>query len=155
MKRYGVMMACLLAGCGYETGRVYAVDQVAVPIFGNDSDRRINEFELTEAVVRQMQTAGLTVNPENPRHRLRGRILKIDQARLAEDRDSNVIVGSFGLALEIRVIDETTGRVVVEPTVRRFAAAFAASRGQSLETARAQVFDEAGDWVLEQLERAW
>lgn len=155
MKYVATTVLCLLAGCGYETGRVYAINQVDVPMFGNDSDRRINEFELTETVVREMQSGGLTVNPESPRFRLEGRILKIDQPRLAEDRDSNVIVGSFGMRLELKVVDVSSGRVVVGPNVQGFTAAFAQSRGQSVETARAQVFDEASEWVMEQLERAW
>ena len=67
-----VVPALLLAaaGCGYQVGRLYQVDNVSVPIFENDSDRRINEFELTETVVREMQAHGLTINPRDPRYRL-------------------------------------------------------------------------------------
>ena len=68
----GPALLLAAAGCGYHVGRLYQVDNVSVPIFGNDSDRRINEFELTETVVREMQAHGLTVNPRDPHdwHRL-------------------------------------------------------------------------------------
>lgn len=143
------------AGCGYTTGRLYAYDHLAVPIFENDSARRINEFDMTDVVVRELQANGISVNPPSPRYRLDGRIVVIDQPRLAEDRDSNVVVGSFSVVVEIRVVDPATDREVVEWVNRRFAASFALGRGQTLETARAQVFDQVAKWVMEQLEEKW
>jgi hypothetical protein len=155
MKHVLWILLAALAGCGYTAGRLYAYDNLAVPIFQNDSARRINEFDLTDAVVRELQSSGVTVNPASPRHRLEGRITAIEQPRLAEDRDSNVIVGSFSVVVEIRVVDPADGRELVKWINRRFAASFAVGRGQTLETARAQVFDQVAKWVMEQLEEKW
>lgn len=149
------LLLAALAGCGYTTGRLYAYDALAVPIFENEDARRINEFGLTDAVVRELQSNGVAVNAASARHRLEGRIVAIDQPRLAEDRDSNVIVGSFSVLVEIRVVETATDREVVEWINRRFAASFAVGRGQTLETARAQVFDQIAKWVMEQLEESW
>jgi hypothetical protein len=143
------------AGCGYQVGQLHRVDDVAVPIFENSSDRRINEFDLTEAVAREMQVNGITVNPPQARYRLEGEIDTIEQPRVAEDRVSTVTVSSFSVVVRVTLKDAQTGQTVRGPSAKRFTAPFAPGRGQTADSARAQAFDAAAKWVVEQLEESW
>lgn len=145
----------LAAGCGYQTGNLYRVDHVSVPIFENTSDQRINEFDLTDVVVREIQAGGVLVNPAAPRYVLKGRISLIDQPHGAEDREGRVTVGGFAVGVTVELIDARTRQAVRPMATRVFSASFAIGRGQTLETARAQVFDRIAKWVMEQLEKGW
>ena len=66
MNRTWPLLALLLAGCGYVVGSPFRPDvrSVAVPIFQNDTYRKGVEFQLTEAVQKEMQQRGLQIAEE-------------------------------------------------------------------------------------------
>ena len=82
MNRTWPLLALLLAGCGYVVGSPFRPDvrSVAVPIFQNDTYRKGVEFQLTEAVQKEMQQRGLQIAEEPYADtRLTGKIVEIQK----------------------------------------------------------------------------
>lgn len=147
-------LALLAAGCGYRSRGTYAYGRVEVPVFGNDSDRRLNEFELTETVVREMQSNGIVVNDTNSPYVLTGRIVRITEPRVVEGRTSQVLVSSESVTIDIRVVERATGEEVVKQRITE-SAPFATNRGQTAETTRREVFDRVAKRVVQALAAGW
>ena len=83
-----LLAAALLAGCGYTTKPPFRTDirTVAVPIFTNDSFYQGIEFDLTEAVKKEIeaQSPYKVTGTDSADTILRGKITKVVQTVLAE-----------------------------------------------------------------------
>jgi hypothetical protein len=142
------------AGCGYQVGGLYPDREVRVDSFGNDSERRTHEFELTGTVIRELTSRGFRVNGAGSPPVLRGRILDMRTPSVVDQVDTDdTIVGSLTVRLEIvltgpdgreRWRDERTERVTYVP-----------SRAESFETARREAFDRLARWILTHFEKDW
>lgn len=146
--------AVLVTGCGYRIGNLYEVRGVSVPVFNNQTERRLSEFELTNAVIRDIRACGVAVNRPDTDWELRGEITDIDQPTVVEGRQDVVIVGSVDVKIQVELIDKKTGQTLWKDS-RRETAPFSQSRGRSLETARAEVFDRLARWIVSKLEKDW
>ena len=106
IRRLPLLLGLAVASCGYEVGNLYEIRDVKVDIFENNSERRTHEFDLTEAVVREMSARGIRVNARDAAYILKGRILDIRTPSVVDQKNTDqVVVGSLLFSLEIRLID--------------------------------------------------
>ncbi len=150
-----VLLTLLLgASCGYSAGGMYEYRAVKVAIFDNKDERRLHEFDLTRAVVRELQADGIRVNSSDARVEVQGSIQEITQPTAVEGKQDVVVVGTVVFRLQIVVREITSGRELkVDERVE--SASFSTARGESLETARQEAFDKLARWVATKLEKDW
>jgi len=154
IRRLPLLLALAAASCGYEVGNLYDVRDVKVDIFENNSERRTHEFDLTDAVVREMAARGIRVNARDAAYTLKGRILDIRTPSVVDQKNTDqVVVGSLLFSLEIRLIDAHGTELWKD--LRNETSSFTTSRGESFETARQKVFDRLARWVVAHLEKQW
>jgi hypothetical protein len=154
IRRLPLLLALAAASCGYEVGNLYDVRDVKVDIFENNSERRTHEFDLTDAVVREMAARGIRVNARDAAYTLKGRILDIRTPSVVDQKNTDqVVVGSLLFSLEIRLIDAHGTELWKD--IRNETSSFTTSRGESFETARQKVFDRLARWVVAHLEKQW
>lgn len=152
----------LLGGClwDYTWGGGYrpSVRTVAVPIFDNKSIRRGHEFDLTQAVAREIVTRTpyrIVADPAQADVVVRGTIVQFTQPALALGVTDTVVQGSVRIEIEVRLVEGRTGKVVAEPAPYAEWASLVPARGETLDTARAEVLDKLARWVVRQLEEPW
>lgn len=153
MIRAALVAGFLASSCGYQVGGLYAVHAVRVETFDNVSERRTHEFDLTEAVVRELAARGMRVNAHDAEVTLRGRILDIRNPAVVEGKLDVQVVGSLQLRVEIQ-LEDREGKVRWRDE-RTEAVSFAVARGESLESARREVFDRLARWVVVHFEKEW
>jgi len=154
IRRLSFLLALACSSCGYEIGNLYEIRDVKVDIFQNDSDRRTQEFDLTDAVVHEILARGIRVNARDAAYTLKGKILEIRTPSLVDQKNTDlVIVGSLLFTLEIRLIDANGNDVWKDS--RSDSASFTAARGESFESARQKVFARLARWVVSHLEKQW
>jgi hypothetical protein len=154
MRRLPVLLFLGCVSCGYEIGNLYEIRDVKVDIFDNNSERRTQEFDLTDVVVHEIAARGIRVNARDAAYTLKGKIIDVRTPAVVDQRNTdNVIVGSALFALEIRLLD-ANGNEVWRDT-RSESASYTAARGESFETAREKVFYRLAMWVVSHLEKAW
>lgn len=140
--------------CGYEIGNLYEIRDVKVDIFENNSERRTQEFDLTDAVVREIASRGIRVNARDAAYTLKGTILDLRTPSVVDQKNTaRTVVGSVALALEIRLIDAQGNEVWKDR--RTESGSFTALRGESFESARQKVFARLARWVVAHLEKQW
>ncbi|HUR38506.1 MAG TPA: LPS assembly lipoprotein LptE [Planctomycetota bacterium] len=154
IRRLPLLLALATASCGYEVGNLYEIRDVKVDMFDNQSERRTHEFDLTDAVVREISSRGIRVNAKDAAYTLKGRILDMRTPALVDEKGTDqVLVGSLLLSLEIRLIDANGTELWKDH--RAESASFTLARGESFETARQKVFDKLSRWVVSHLEKQW
>ena len=154
IRRLPLLLLPVLASCGYEIGNLYDIRDVKVDIFENTSERRTQEFDLTDAVVHEIAARGIRVNAKDAAYTLKGRILDIRTPSLVDQKSTDlVVVGSLLFSLEIRLMDANGNEVWKD--LRSESASFTAARGESFESARQKVFARLARWVVAHLEKAW
>ena len=144
----------LLGGCGYVAGGLYEFDAVRVRIVDNRSERRTHEFDLTQAIVRQLQSDGIRVNGRDATVELSGTIEDIAQPAAVEGAQDVVVVGAIVFRLSVVLKDISSGRELRRGE-RIESATFSSARAETSETARQQVFDRLARWVATRLEGEW
>lgn len=154
MRRALLPVLAALGACGYRVGGLYEVREVRLRIFDTQSERRTHEFDLTEAVARELLAKGIRVNASSARHELTGEIVDFDQPVAVVNERDVPIVGTVAIKLRIRLTDRETG-AVVRDAERVETAAFTNARFESAETARQEVFDRLARWISSNLETDW
>ncbi len=149
------LTAVTAASCGYQVGGLYEGyrEGVRVDIFDNLTERRTHEFELTQAVVRDMASRGIRVNVPGAPYRLAGRIRDMRTPSVVEGRADAVLVGSLRVLLEIEL--SRTGGEIVWKDQKAVEVPFASVRGESADTARREAFDRLARWVVSHFEKEW
>jgi hypothetical protein len=154
IRRLPLLLALATASCGYEIGNLYEIRDVKVEMFDNQSERRTHEFDLTDAVIREISSRGIRVNAKDAAYTLKGRILDLRTPSVVDQAGTDqVLVGSLALTLEIRLIDANGTELWKDH--RGETASYTIARGESFETARQKVFDKLCRWVVAHLEKQW
>jgi len=154
IRRLLPLLAPVLFSCGYEVGNLYEVRDVKVDMFDNVSERRTQEFDLTDSVVREISARGIRVNARDAAYTLKGRILDIRTPSLVDQKNTDqVLVGSLTMTLEIRLID--TNGTELWKDQRTEASSITVQRGETFESARQKVFDRLARWTVTHLEKQW
>lgn len=150
-------LACGLFGCGYTTPTYLGPQgaSIAIPVFENKTDWRGGEFELTRAVVKNIQqrTPYRVAPKENADLILEGEILDHRTPGVLDDRADRVLQSQVMLQVSVRLVNKA-GEVLTEKN-SWFTADFCTLRGESEATACAEVTEKAARWVVTCLEAPW
>ncbi len=144
------------AGCGYSVGpdALYAHRSVRVDVADAMTERRTHEFDLTQAVIRQLQAGGVRVNAPDATARLKLVILDIREPALVQTDLDVVTVASVTFRVQLTIVDLATGRELGSDEHAE-SASFAPARGRTRDTARAEILDRTARWVASKLEKDW
>ena len=144
-----------LLGCNYRPVRWRPATGLRVPIFENQSDRRMNEFDLTDVVIRRLHAhTPYQINRADADLQLDGTIESIETPGRVEGRRDQVLVSDLQIELRIILKDLRTGRVVLDRrTLQR--ANFSRGRAETEQTVRAEVNERLAAWVVDQLQTPW
>jgi len=147
-----VLALASLASC-YTVGGLYETRQVKVKVFDNTTERRTQEFDLTNAVVHEMTARGLRVNgPEAP-VTLEGKIVDMRTPQVVSGDLNAVVVGAVSVRLQIRLVNTDGKEVWKDDTTQ--SASYSTARGQTFDSARAETYDRLARWVVAHFEKEW
>lgn len=149
----GALASLLVAGCGYRAGGLYEVEEISIPMFDNQTERRLHEFDLTQAVVREASQRGIRVSP-NASHELRGRIMDIDQPVVVPGPRDQVVAGAFSMKVEVWIVDRRNGKEMIREVVSQ-SATFDESRSRTVTDARQEVLDRLAKIIISKIEKNW
>jgi hypothetical protein len=162
------MLAGLSAsGCGYTIGNSFQHDvrTVYVPIATSEDYRRGPEFQLTEAVQKQIQqrTPFRLCKDEAADTKLTMKIKNIRKSVLGTTAQNDPRELQVQYAVEVTWEDLRTGRILaqqkvsIEPEVTRLFASgeFAPELGQSLATGTQVAIDKMARQVVDMMEAPW
>ena len=169
--RLALGLACLLGGlasggCGYNIGSAFSpgVRTVSVPIFQSDLFRRGIEFQLTEAVQKELKDRGLkVVEAPYAETRLSGKIVAYRKFKLSESRQDDPRQLQLSLTVLVTWEDLRTGEILnqqeiaLPPEAIALTAnsSFAPEVGQSLASANQQVVDHVARNIVNKMEMPW
>ncbi len=156
-----------LAGCGYMVGNGFRqeIRSVHVPVFTNDSRRRGLEFQLTDAVHKEIQNRShyRLAKPPEADTELKGRIVDVRKSVLGETRQDDPRELQITFAVEVTWVDLRNGRVLAEQRVPISPdlvhllsnSSFAPEVGQSLATAYQTAISQMARKVVDSMEAPW
>jgi len=162
-----LVVVLLLAGCGYLVGPAYQTEvrTVHVPIFTSDTFRRGVEFQLTEAVQKQIQirTPFRLAKPPYAETRLTGHLVEIRKDILGESRFDDPRELQLAYVVQVTWEDLRSGqvlsqqRIAISPDAVHLMAhaQFAPEVGQSLATGTQQAVDRLARQIVEMMEIPW
>ncbi|HUQ70106.1 MAG TPA: LptE family protein [Planctomycetaceae bacterium] len=164
---YILAILTTLSGCGYMVGNAYGpeVRTIEVPIFKNDSFRRGIEYQLTEAVQKEIQTRTPFRLAKGPGAdtRLTGQIVDIRKDVLGETQNDDPRELQMSVFVRVTWEDLRTGQLLASqevpldpqsiPLVGQ--AEFAPEVGQSLATATQDATDRLARQIVNMLETPW
>jgi len=138
---------------------------VAVPIFTSNSYRRGLEFQLTEAVQKQIQlrTPFRLEKEEYAETILTGKIINLRKKKLGENRFDDPRQLETTLIVKVSWEDVQTGKILaqqdidLEPEMIRLMteSSFAPEVGQSLATSQQEAIDRMARRIIDMMETPW
>jgi hypothetical protein len=162
-----LLLLLTIAGCEYNVGAPYQghIQSVHVPIFSSKSFRRGIEFELTEAVHKEIQNRThfrLTKTPYADT-RLTGEIVHLNKRSLGESAFDDPRELQLSLAVQVTWVDLRTGEILdqqnvpLEPELVHLISTgdFAPEIGQSLATAKHQALQKLARQIVQMMEAPW
>ncbi len=171
LARFALSLVCLLAGlvgggCGYTVGPAFSpgVRTVAVPIFKSQLFRRGIEFQLTEAVQKELKLRGLQVAKEPyAQTRLSGQIVSYRKFKVSESAQDDPRQLQLSLVVMVTWEDLRTGEILRQQEIAlppealalTSNASFAPEVGQSLASANQQVVDRVARDIVNKMEMPW
>lgn len=157
-------LSLLMGGCGYRMGHGFEpeIQSVYVPIFKSQSDRRGLEFQLTEAVQKeiQMRTPFRIVDEPAADTQLIGKIVNTRKRVAGETKDDDPRELQMTLTVEVRWENLKTGEILAQKRVpinqseiqliQR--SEFAPEVGQSLATSYQQLVERMARDIVDLME---
>lgn len=159
--------ALSLSGCGYIVGSPFNAEirTIHVPMFTSDTNRRGLEYQLTEAVQKQIQmrTHFRLVKEPQADTRLTGKLVTSRKSLLGLTQNSDPRELQLNLQVEITWVDQRTGEILrqqpidIPPELVQIAsqAEFAPEVGHSLATAEQQAVDRLARTIVDLMEMPW
>ena len=160
-------LVCALPGCGYTlaSGFNRDVKTVAIPIFENTTNRRGIEFQLTEAVQKEVtkRTPYRLAKGLEADTRLTGKIVGFRKDVLGETRYDDPRELQISLMVEVKWEDLRTGQVLAQQEIPLSPDAIplasqsemAPEIGQSLATAMDDAFQMLARKIVNLMETPW
>lgn len=162
-----MLLAFTLSGCGYAVGPAFdnEVHTVYVETFNTDLFRRDLEFQLTEAIQRQVQTQTplRLASCADADTKLSGRIVSSRKHTLGQSSYDEARQLELDLRIHVTWVDQRTGELLQEqevalaPDVVHLMSEgdFAPEVGQSLATAYQVALDEMAREIVQMMETPW
>lgn len=161
-------IGCFTAvGCGYMIGDSFPqqVESVHVPTFRSETNRRGIEYQLTEAVQREIKqrSSMRLAKPPFAQTRLTGRIVEMSKSVVGETQFDDARELQLRLAVEVKWEDLRTGQILAQQRIALPAdlrqaeatAEFAPELGHSLATGSSDVVSELATRIVDMMELAW
>lgn len=162
-----VSLVSLLSGCGYMVGNGFGpeIRSVSVPIFQNDTYRRNIEYQLTEAVQKEIQnrTPFLLARGDQADTKLTGRIVEVRKDVLGETRFDDPRELQLTIMIRTKWEDLRSGQILAQqevplspddiPVIGQ--AEFAPEVGHSLATATQDSVTRLARRIVNMMETAW
>lgn len=161
MKRVILALAAVaLTGCGYTTGSLVAdrYHTIAVPVFDNTTRRHDLEYELTRAVVEEIQTRTSlrVVGPsDSPDLVLKGSLVDVDEDVLSHRDNQRIRESAYFLTAEVEFVDGRTGAPVIKKDRLTERESFVPDLGETVTTARETAGRALAEKIVHRLESAW
>ncbi len=149
-----LLFPLLLLCCNYKAGGLLVHQRVGLEILDNRSERRVNEFDLSSLLAREMVGAGIVVNSPEAPVKLVGQIVNIYEPGIVETGQDDVLVGSVRIQLELSLVKTGSNEVIWKDT-RIESALFSGVRQESSDTAKQEVFARLARWAVSKLEKDW
>jgi hypothetical protein len=161
------LTALSACGCGYAVGNSYHRDitSVCVPVFTTDDYRRGPEFQLTEAVQKQIQqrTPFRLVSETSADTKLTGKIVHIQKMPLDQTRYNDSRELQVQYRVNVTWEDLRTGRILAQQNVSldpdvvhlMTTGDFAPEVGQSLATATQQAMEKMARQIVDMMQAPW
>ena len=163
----GCLLVLLLSGCGYTVGNGFSPDikTVSVPIFENDTYRRGLEYQLTEAVQKEIQnrTPYRLARGTDADTRLTGRIMQVRKDVLGENNNDDPRQLQFSIMVRVTWENLRTGEILAQnevpvapeaiPLITQ--AGFAPELGQSQATATQSAINQLAKHIINMMEAPW
>lgn len=129
------------------------ISSVAIPIFENQTLYRGFEFDLTRALVREIQTkTTLKVRElKDADSILTGEILKFRQPVLSEDSFDRIKEVQIRLTIHFHWVERHTGKTLAEHTITE-SSEFATPRGENLATSTQEAFLRVAERIVNLME---
>lgn len=156
-----VTAACAaLSACGYTTKSLVPEQYrtIAVPVFANETKRHDVEWELTRAVVEEIQgRTHLRVVGEDdaPDLVLRGRLKDAEETTLSRSDYQRLREGAYFLSAEVDVTDRRTNGAVVKNRVVTERESYVPAVGEDVRTSRAEASRALAERIVRTLESSW
>lgn len=162
----GILLA-VLGGCGYTTRPMYPthIRTVYVPMFDSALYRRGLEFQLTEAVIKEIEqkTPYKVVQEPNADTRLSGRIVSLEKRVLSETPGDDPREIGVHYAVKVTWEDLRLGTVLSQQTVPLDSgivrvsetSSFVPEVGQSFSTATAKATAKLAERIVAMMEEPW
>lgn len=163
----GLLVVACLSGCGYTVGKDFRTDiqSVAVPIFENTTNRQGIEYQLTEAVQKEITkrsnyrlSKGLNADT-----RLTGKIIGFRKDVLGETAQDDPRELQVTIMVQVRWEDLRTGELIAEqelpltpdPIPMTSQSEFSPELGQSLATAMEDNLNLMARKIVNLMEVPW
>jgi hypothetical protein len=146
----------LLDGCGYRTFGAASfgeVNTIFVPIFENYSFRRGYEFQLTEAVIEQIQREGTfrVASRDEADSELQVAIMEYTEPVLLEDAKDQVLEAEAMVSIQLVWRDLRNGSLLLKEDSLRVAAPFIVPLGGDEPTARNEAFKRMAEIIVDSI----
>ena len=157
----GLLVAGMVAGCGYSNRSLYRTDvrTVAVPIFASREFRRELEFELTQELVKmiEMRTPYKVVQDRTRADtELRGEIIDLVAPVLVEDIDSDAPVDvEVTVSCWFEWKDLRTGEMLAQKDNLRATGQYAIPVGETMDSATTEALRRLAERIVEAMEEDW
>lgn len=164
-RRFCVLLLAATAGlapaaCGYSSGTLVpeGYRTIAVPIFYNETRRHDLEFEVTRAVVEELQARTnlrVVAEDQSPDLVLRGILREVDEETLSRRAYQRPRENAIFVTAEVDVIDRKTDAHVVKNEKVHEREAFAPATGEDVRSARAEATRSLAERIVRTLESSW
>ncbi|MEK7485115.1 MAG: LptE family protein [Planctomycetota bacterium] len=160
MRKIGVLLSfMMLIACdtfGYRPTNTMLpeyVHSIAIAMFENQTRYRGFEFDLTQALVREIQTkTSLKIREEQEADSiLTGQIVKFRQPILSEDSFDRIKEVQIQMTVQFRWIARHTGKTLAENTITE-SSEFAAPRRENLSTSTQEAFLRVAERIVHLME---
>lgn len=145
-----------LYGCGYKPYRLTAVGDVQtifVPIFENYSFRRGYEFQLTAAVIEQIQRESTlrVTSRDDAQSELQVSIIEYREPVLLEDAEDQVLEAEANVTVRMVWRDLRNGNLIMKEDSLQVAAPFVVPLGGDEPTARQEAFRRMAEVIVDSM----
>jgi Lipopolysaccharide-assembly len=157
--------ATTLAGCGYTTRPLYpcTIQTVYVPMFDTKVFRRGLEFQLTEAVCKEIEqkTPYKILKRDSADTTLKGEIKSVRKRVIIQTPEDEPRELETAVAVEVEWRDNRTGALLCNgqtpgvPFVVRSDATYAPELGQTTSTAFKEMIDKLAVQIVAMMEEPW